>query len=82
MIDAENRHDLAAVRPFLWNSASTLFVAKTATGAEGNWAGFWGTETVLQHFGDLYQGTFRMEPDYAGRRPSGCQPMSPRPMSP
>jgi hypothetical protein len=43
LIDAENRHDLAAVRPFLWISPSTLFVAKTATAAEGNWAGL-GTE--------------------------------------
>ncbi|MEJ1975896.1 MAG: hypothetical protein WDN49_07095 [Acetobacteraceae bacterium] len=31
LIDAENRHDLAAVRPLVWVSPSTLFVAKTAT---------------------------------------------------
>jgi len=42
LIDAENRHDLTAVRPFVWNSPSTLFVAKTATPAEGNWAGLLG----------------------------------------
>ena len=65
LIDAENRHDLAAVRSFLWVSPSTLFVAKTATSAEGNWAGFWGTDVVMQHFHDLYQGTFVMAPDYA-----------------
>ncbi len=65
LIDAENRHDLAAVRPFLWESPSTLFVAKTATAAEGNWAGFWGTDVVMQHFHDLYRGTFVMAPDYA-----------------
>lgn len=65
LIDAENRHDLAAVRTFLWVSPSTLFVAKTATAAEGNWAGFWGTDVVMQHFRDLYQGTFVMAPDYA-----------------
>jgi len=41
LIKAENHHDLAAVRSFLWDSPSTLFVAKTATAAEGNWAGFW-----------------------------------------
>jgi len=64
LIDAENRHDLSAVRAILWNSQSTLFVAKTATPAEGNWAGFWGTEVVMQHFHDLYQGAFKMEPDY------------------
>jgi hypothetical protein len=65
LIDDENRHDLAAVRPYLWDSPSTLFVAKTATAAEGNWAGFWGTDVVMQHFQDLYQGTFVMTPDYA-----------------
>jgi hypothetical protein len=31
LIDAENRHDLAAVKPLVWVSPSTLFVAKTAT---------------------------------------------------
>ena len=65
LIDAENRHDLAAVRPMVWDSTSTLFVAKTATAAEGNWAGFWGTDVVMQHFADLYSGTFVMAPDYA-----------------
>jgi hypothetical protein len=65
LIDAENRHDLEAVKPLLWKSPSMLFVAKTATPAEGNWAGFWGTDVVLQHFHDLYQGTFLMSPDYS-----------------
>ncbi len=65
LIDAENRHDLVAVRTMLWQSPAMLFVAKTATPAEGNWAGFWGTEVVLQHFDDLYQGVFVMDPDYS-----------------
>jgi hypothetical protein len=65
LIEAENRHDLAAVRSMVWQSPDTLFVAKTATPAEGNWAGFWGTDVVLQHFHDLYQGVFVMEPDYS-----------------
>lgn len=64
LIDAENRHDVEAVKPFLWNSPSTLFVAKTANPDQGNWAGFWGADVVLEHFHDLYQGTFHMEPDY------------------
>jgi hypothetical protein len=64
LIDAENRHDLEAVRPLLWTSPSMLFVAKTATPTEGNWAGFWGTDVVLQHLRDLYRGPFVMEPDY------------------
>ena len=65
LIEAEDRHDIAAVRSFIWNSPDALFVAKTATAAEGNWAGFWGTEVVLQHLDDLYTaGPFRIEPDY------------------
>jgi hypothetical protein len=65
LVDAENRHDIAAVRPFVWISADALFVAKTATAAEGNWAGFWGTDVVLHHLGDLYKaGPFKIDPDY------------------
>jgi hypothetical protein len=65
LIDAENRHDIAAVRRFVWNSPTALFVAKTATAAEGNWAGFWGTEVVLAHLDELYKaGPFRIDPDY------------------
>jgi hypothetical protein len=65
LIEAENRHDLAEVRTMVWDSTSTLFVAKTATAAEGNWAGFWGTEVVMQHFADLYEaGSFQIDPDY------------------
>jgi len=65
LIDAENRHDLAEVRTMLWDSPSTLFVAKTATAAEGNWAGFWGIDVVMQHFAEIYNaGTFRIDPDY------------------
>src|SRR5271170_7967546 len=65
LIDAENRHDIAAVSAFVWVSPNTLFVAKTATAAEGNWADFWGAEVVLQHLDDLYKaGPFRIDPDY------------------
>ena len=62
LIDAENRHDIAAVRQLVWVSPNTLFIAKTATAAEGNWAGFWGTEIVLQHLNKA--GPFRIDPDY------------------
>src|SRR5215475_6704050 len=54
LIEAENRHDLAEVRTMVWDSPSTLFVAKTATAAEGNWAGFWGIDVVVQHFAEIY----------------------------
>lgn len=65
LIDAENRHDEKAVRGMLWKSPSMLFVAKTKTREEGGWAGFWGTDIVMQHFHDIYQGGFHMAPDYS-----------------
>jgi hypothetical protein len=75
LIDAENRHDLATVRPLVWVSPNALFVAKTATPAEGNWAGFWGTEVVLDHLGELYRaGPFRIDPDYERVRVVGIAP--------
>src|SRR5215469_16875091 len=74
LIEAENRHDLTAVKGMLWNSPNALFVAKTATAAEGNWAGFWGHDVVMQHFADLYSGTFVMDPDFARVRTVGLTP--------
>ena len=68
LIDAENQHDLKAVRRFLWTSPEMLFVAKTKTAAEGNWAGFWGTDVVMQHFHDLYQGPSRSPLTIRGKR--------------
>jgi hypothetical protein len=65
LIEAENHHDLKAVRAMSWESPDMLFVAKTASPAEGNWAGFWGTDVVMQHLHDLYGGPFVMAPDYA-----------------
>ena len=68
LIDDENAHDIVAVRRMVWKSPSALFVAKTKTPAEGNWAGFWGTDAVVDHIGELFQGTFVMEPDYSRER--------------
>ena len=64
LIEAENAHDIAAVRQFVWDSPSALFVAKTKTPAEGNWAGFWGADGVVNHINELFQGTFVMAPDF------------------
>jgi hypothetical protein len=65
LIDAENRKDFDAVKQMVWNSPSALFVAKTATAAEGNWAGFWGHDVVVQHLHDvIFGGSFHMEADY------------------
>jgi ketosteroid isomerase-like protein len=60
LIDAENQHDLPAVRELVWNSPSTLFVAKAPVG----WRGYWGIDEVLQHLHDMYQQTFRIDPLY------------------
>lgn len=65
LIDAENAHDIEAVKGFVWKSPSALFVAKTKTAAEGNWAGFWGDDVVVSHINELFQGTFIMNPDYS-----------------
>jgi hypothetical protein len=65
LVDAEDVKDLDTVREMVWKSPSALFVAKTATAAEGNWAGFWGDQVVVQHIHDISQGPFRIEPDYA-----------------
>src|ERR1700722_20090890 len=60
LIDAENKHDLSAVRGMVWNSAATLFVAKAPVG----WQGYWGVDDVIRHLHDMYQGTFRIDPSY------------------
>ena len=69
LIDAENEKDFDSVRQFVWDSPSALFVAKTATAAEGNWAGFWGHDTVVQHLHDvIFGGPFHIDPDYTKAR--------------
>jgi len=60
LIDDENRHDLNAVRKLVWESPSTLFVAKAPIG----WHGYWGIDDVIQHLHDMYQTPFRIDPDY------------------
>ena len=64
LIDAENRHDLPAVRELVWNSPSTLFVAKAPVG----WHGYWGIDDVMQHLHDMYQQPFRIDPIYEEER--------------
>jgi hypothetical protein len=60
LIDAENRHDLAAVKGMVWDSPSALFVAKAPVG----WRGYWGIDDVMQHLHDMYQQPFRIDPIY------------------
>jgi hypothetical protein len=68
LIDAENLHDVDAVTPLVWDSPSTLFVAKAPQKDSVTWIGFWGKDVVMQHFHDLYQGTFHMDPVYEQQR--------------
>jgi hypothetical protein len=65
LIEAENSHDIEKVRAIVWDSPEALFVAKTKTAAEGNWAGFWGKDVVVEHLQELFAGTFRIDPDYS-----------------
>lgn len=75
LIEAEDRHDIEAVRRLVWRSPSMLFVAKTATPAQGNWAGFWGTDVVLHHMDALFQaGPFQINPDYSAERVVALSP--------
>jgi len=72
LILAENRHDTAFIRALVWKNPSALLVAKTATLAEGNWAGFWGPDIVVSHIGSLFKaGSFRIDPDFAKERVVG-----------
>jgi hypothetical protein len=74
LIKAENAHDIETVRTMVWDSPSALFVAKTKTAAEGNWAGFWGKEVVVEHLHDLFAGTFRIDPDYSKEKTALLSP--------
>jgi hypothetical protein len=65
LIDAENVHDLAAVRSMLLDSPSLLFISRVEPVGKGDWGGYWGIDSVMQHFGDLYKGYFRLDPDYS-----------------
>jgi ketosteroid isomerase-like protein len=61
LIEAENRHDIPAVKAMIWNSPSTLFVAKALVG----WHGYRGISDVVQHLHDMYQTPFRIDLIYS-----------------
>src|SRR5215472_2875167 len=64
LIDAENRHDLPAVKAMVLNSPATLFVAKAPVG----WHGYWGIDDVVGHLRDMYREPFRIDPIYEEER--------------
>ena len=78
LIDAENRHDLAAGKGMVWGSPSVLLVAKAPVG----WRGYWGIDDVIQHLHDMYQQPFRIDPNYDEEKmalitPDVAQPYAP-----
>lgn len=74
LIDAENVHNLPLVKSMLFSSPVSLFISRTEPVANGNWGGYWGTASIVEHFGALYSGTFRIDPDYANERVVGLTP--------
>jgi ketosteroid isomerase-like protein len=68
LIDAENRHDLNAVKSLLVVSPDSLFISKVKPLSEGDWGPYWGTTQVMGHFKDLYKGIFRIDPDYSRQK--------------
>ncbi len=60
LIDAENAHDLKSVAALVADSPNALFVAKAPVG----WQGYWGKHDIMEHFGELYGHSFRIDPRY------------------
>src|ERR1700759_382611 len=72
LMELANNHDFKALHGMFWQSPSTLLVAKSAIQSEGNWAGFWGNETIDQKLHDIgSSGPVVLEPDYSKLRVVG-----------
>jgi hypothetical protein len=66
LIALANRHDLKALHFMFWQSPSVLLVAKSANPSEGNWAGFWGNDTVDRKLHDIAaSGPVVLTPDFS-----------------
>jgi hypothetical protein len=71
-MDLANRHDVAAIHDLFWQSPSALLVAKSAVPSEGNWAGFWGNDTIDQKLRDIAaSGPVVLTPDLSKLRVVG-----------
>jgi hypothetical protein len=67
-----NRHDVAAIHDLFWQSPAALLVAKSAVPSEGNWAGFWGNDTIDQKLRDIAaSGPVVLTPDLSKLRVVG-----------
>jgi hypothetical protein len=75
LIELANLHDLNALHAMFWYSPSALLVAKGATPAEGNWAGFWGNNAIDRKLHDIAaSGPVVLTPDFARLRVVGLTP--------
>jgi hypothetical protein len=74
LIDAENGHDLSAVKSMLLASPDSLFISRIEPVENGNWGAYWGTSSIMKHFAALYSGTFRIDPNYAEEKEVGLSP--------
>ena len=72
LMDLANRHDVPAIHDMFWQSPSALLVAKSAVPSEGNWAGFWGNDTIDQKLRDIAaSGPVVLTPDLSKLRVVG-----------
>jgi hypothetical protein len=75
LMDLANRHDVAAIHDMFWQSPSALLVAKSAVPSEGNWAGFWGNDTIDQKLRDIAaSGPVVLTPELSKLRVVGLTP--------
>jgi ketosteroid isomerase-like protein len=59
-VNAQNAHDVAAVGELLLDSPSFLWVTRGAP--------IWGRDAALKRFETLYQGTWKLSPDFSNLR--------------
>jgi ketosteroid isomerase-like protein len=55
-VAAQNAHDIKAVESLLLGSPDLLWITRGAP--------VWGQETALKRFADLYEGTWRLDPEF------------------
>jgi hypothetical protein len=72
LMELANRHDIQAIHEMFWQSPSALLVAKSAIPSEGNWAGYWGNDSIDRKLSDIAaSGGVVLTPDLAGLKVAG-----------
>ncbi|WP_024519626.1 nuclear transport factor 2 family protein [Bradyrhizobium sp. Tv2a-2] len=74
LIDAENVHDLETVKSMLLASPDSLFISRLEPVEKGEWGGYWGTPSIMEHFAALYSGTFPIDPNFTEEKIVGLSP--------